>query len=149
MGHLRDVVAPNVGKSLAVLVASTQPCIRLAFDEAAAARTRPFKVTTPQHLESLALPRSWIMAAIVCPGDSVEEVAAWTLRNGHDADRVHFYYHPDVDARGALAAWERAGFRLRHTWPASRWNDIHPHLGRAWNAVVHDDHCRARDCPLR
>lgn len=56
------------------------------------------------------LPKSWILAVLLCTGDSTEEVSAWARRLPPAARRrIWFYEAPTIDPARAYAAWREAG----------------------------------------
>lgn len=139
MSVFRDVVAAHHAESDAILVASREPCISIAYDERRAAKGRSFRVVDPGALGSLALRKSWRLAVLLCPGDDTELVAEWFLSGRRDARRVIFYLHPQTDARKALGAWWDADLPVVATWAVKDWKELHRHFGAAWNVRVFDD----------
>lgn len=139
MSIFRDVVAAHHQDSDAVLVAATDPCLSIAYDESANVTGRSFRIDRPQGLAGLELRASWLMAVLLCPGDDTSLVSAWVRGGDRDPRRILFYLHPTTDARRALAAWREAGFPVLSTWTVESWKELHAHFGAAWNVRVFDD----------
>lgn len=135
----RDVVADHHTDSDAVLLASREPCISIAYDEQANVHGRSFRIVTPDALEDLDLRDSWIMAVLLCPGDDTETVATWTIDHGRDPRRIIFYFHEETDPTAALGAWRKAQLPVHATWTIRDWKELHKHFGAAWNVQVYDD----------
>lgn len=139
MSRFRDVVAAHHDESDAVLVASREPCISVAADEAENVPVRSFQVVEPDELGGLDLRATWIAAVLLCPGDDAGTVAAWIQEKNRDPERVLFYFHPDSDEREALSPWHKAGLPVRSVWTVEDWTDLHKHLGAHWNNQVFED----------
>lgn len=135
----RDVVAKHHTDSSAVLVANREPCISIALDEDANVHGRSFLHASPDDLDELELEDSWIMAVLLCAGDTTEHLANWSLEEDRDPRRVVFYVHTDTDPRAALEAWHEAGLPVHSTWTIENWRQLHKHFGAAWNVRVYDD----------
>lgn len=139
MATFRDVVAAHHDDSDAVLVAAREPCITIAHAEDANVTGRSFTICRPDELADLELSDSWILAALLCPGDDAEPIARWIEAGDRDPRRVVFYLHEDADGREALTPWHDADLPVHATWTISSWKELHKHLGAAWNVRVHDD----------
>ena len=106
----RATVRGNWRKTTAFILASAQPCIKIRDDELAAIKSNRVLVgLSAQDLHSWSPASSWMLAVLVCPGDTTEDVAAWARRGKADPSRVHFYLHPEA-RKEVLAAWHGAGF---------------------------------------
>lgn len=139
MSRFRDVVAAHHGDSDAVLVASREPCVTIAVDEAENVSGRSFQVVHPDGLPGLDLRDSWIAAVLLCPGDDAGPVAGWVEDGDRDPRRVLFYLHVDTDPRKALGPWAEAGLPVHSVWTVEDWTDLHTHLGSHWNNQVYQD----------
>lgn len=135
----QDVVAEHHTDSDAVLVATREPCISIAYDEQANVHGRSFTIATPGELADLELRDSWLMAVLLCPGDGTEALAHWVREEARDPRRIVFYFHTDTDPRSALGAWQAADLPVHATWTIDDWKQLHKHFGAAWNVRVYDD----------
>lgn len=128
----RETVRANWKKTAAFLLASAQPCIKIRDDELAAIKANRILVgLSPRDLQAWSPPASWLLAVVLCPGDTTTEVTAWARKSRADASRVHFYLHPDAD-RQVLAAWHEAGFPTeRVDTDVDSWKRLHQLLGLA------------------
>lgn len=126
-----DVVAANWRKTTGYVLALDGSCFKVRDDELAAIKKNRVLVgLSARDLDKWTPRGSWLLAVLLCPGDSVEAVARWVKRHGADADRVHFYAHVDADPYAALAAWDDAGLPD----PAlddgiAEWKDFHRKFG--------------------
>lgn len=105
----RGVVHPVRMETQVFIVAARPPCIRLR-DEAARPKGRDYRTALLGDLAGLDLPGRWVMAAILCPGDSSRALVAWMQAQGADPERILFVLHPETDAVEALRAWYGAGY---------------------------------------
>lgn len=93
-----------------LVVARSGDCLKIQADERTLVPGRAFRPLRPAELARRALPKSWFLGVLLCPGDTTEELARWakTLASP-DRERIHFYYTRGVGLRQALSAWARAG----------------------------------------
>lgn len=147
--HRRNVVHPHRFDTLGILVAGQEPCISVATEQALRQSGRRFVILDPAAVRTLAPPPSWAMAVLLCPGDDTALVAAWGARINVDPSRIAFYYHPKVDVRKALRAWDEAGLPAWNTWEVASWKDLSRKFGAILNNVCHDDFCADGDCRFR
>lgn len=134
----RDVVHPRRRDTRVFLVAETPPCIDLR-DAAARPTGRDYRVAELGGLEGVEVPDSWVLAAILCPGDTTAEVVAWLGRHGGDPERVVFFLHPDADPVVALRAWYDAGHDDPVVHEAGSWLELARPLGRFVNDWIYVD----------
>lgn len=146
MSHLRDVVAPNMGDSLGVFLAAREPCIGMA-RKPPADRRRSVRVE-PSQLDGVALPPSYAIAVVLCPGDDTTHLTRFSDAHGIPDDRVHFFYTPDTDVVEALAAWTGAGRRVLYSFSVRDWKPLNRLFGAFWNHWVHDDFCGTAGCRM-
>lgn len=139
MGVFHDVVAEHHGDSQAFLLARSEPCITIAYDEKENVTGRSFSVVRPDELDDLEVASSWIMAVLLCPGDTSRSLAEWIQAHDRDPSRVLFYLHPDTDPIPALEPWEEAGLQVHSTWTVEDWKPLHKHFGQHWNVQIFDD----------
>lgn len=147
MSHLRDIVHPHRLDTVGILVASREPCIRIAVQEMLNQSGRRFLRMTPEALPPQ-MPGSWAMAVVLCRGDDTAELSAWTARHPRSVSRLHFYIHAGADPRLVLRDWQEAGLPLGSTWDIASWRDLAKHFGARMNMQCHDDFCAAEDCPF-
>jgi hypothetical protein len=134
----RDVVHPVRLQTRVVIAAGTPPCITLR-DQAAHPRGRDYHTVRLGNLEDLALPERWVLAAILCPGDTTESLVAWLQKTGGDPDRVLVVVHPQTDSVAALRAWYAAGYNDPLVVEAQRLRDFAADLGRFVNDWIYVD----------
>lgn len=122
------------------LVASREPCIAIQRREILNV-DRVLHPTDPGDLpDPAALPSSWLLAVLLCPGDDTTHVAVWTRSlPAEDRDRVRFYHHPDVDLHEALAAWYEQGLEDPRTFEVRDFKTFHKQFGRHFNDQVYRD----------
>lgn len=85
----------------------------------------------PEDLAGWDAEGSWLMAVLLCPGDSSAAIAAWARRHKADPDRIHFYAHKGTDPFEALAAWHRSGLPPPIvTEGITSWKEFHRRFGR-------------------
>lgn len=132
-----DVVKAYWRQTKGYVLASRQPCIRIRDDEVKHIN-RVLVAQHPDDLASLELPKSWIMAVLLCPGDSTADLAAWARKHRIQPGRVWFFLHPDTDPE-ALRPWRDVGFRTDQVAFTSTWEDLHPLFGLALNDQVYAD----------
>jgi len=104
----RAVVHPERRKTRVFLVAGTPPCIQLR-DEAARPKGRDDHTALLGKLGPLQPPKRWVLAAILCPGETTDALVAWLREHDADAGRIMLVLHPDTDPVDALRAWYAAG----------------------------------------
>jgi hypothetical protein len=104
------IVAANWQKTTGYLLALDGLCLEVRDDELAAIRKNRVLVgLAAKDLAAWRPPDSWLLAVILCPGDSVEPIVEWVEKHGAEVERIHFYVHDDADAFAALHAWAEAG----------------------------------------
>lgn len=71
---------------------------------------RTLRAIAPGGAPPSSRPRSWVLAVLVCPGDTLAGTASWVRGLApRDRDRVYVYFHPHTDRVAALAPWYAAG----------------------------------------
>lgn len=135
-----DVVRRHWQKTTGFLLASTEPCVEVRDDELAAIEERRVLVgLSIEDLEAWDPPRSWLLGAVLCPGDSTEPLAAWAKDHDVDPSRVHFYLHPDTPW-SALLPWDDAGYPTDQVDDdVDSWTRLHRLFGLALNERVVKD----------
>lgn len=118
----------------------TPPCLDLR-DQAAIPKGRRYEASSFVGLAALKPTTSWAMGVILCPGDTMAQVAAWAIRNKvQDTNRIRIVHRPEVDLRTALAPWRSAGFGLPLLVEVETWVDMAQILGRHLNNIILRDH---------
>lgn len=137
-------MAAHHRKTTGFVLAPSRPCVDIREEEVRAIH-RNLRPVGVEDLPRLRLPASWILAAIVCPGDDLRPLAEWAGALARDAvDRVRLYAHPDVDLVDALAPWYAAGLDDPLTAEAEDFVTFHKQFGWDFNNQVYRDHTRAR-----
>lgn len=127
-----EAVRRNWRRTTAFLLASTQPCITIRDEELQAIRAHRVLVGVgPDDLAGWEPGASWMLAVVLCPGDSTDALAAWARRHRIDASRVHFYLHPDAPLK-VLNGWAEGGFPTdRVDTDVDSWQRLHKLFGLA------------------
>lgn len=123
------------------MVAESGECLKIQAAERVLVPGRGFHPLNPEALARRALPASWFVGVLLCPGDSTEELARWaaTLAPA-DLERIHFYVAPGVDLRGALSAWRRAALPALPINEVRDFRSFHHLYGRHHADRVYRDH---------
>lgn len=138
-------VRDNWRKTAGFLLASREPCLGIRDDELDAIRgNRVLVGFGPDDLDSWTPPASWLLAAILCPGDDVRPLVLWTKRHRADTARIAFFLHADTDVE-VLRPWKDAGFATDRVDVVASWRELHKLLGLALNDRVYADWARAVD----
>lgn len=95
----------------AFLVAVQPNCLGIAALESQKVTGRRLKLLAPNAPPSPdALPASWVVAVLLCPGDSTTEITKWARRLPAAArSRIWFYEAPTLDVPLAYGSWKDAG----------------------------------------
>lgn len=125
-------------------MAMRDPCLKTRDEELRAVTGRKLVALELGELEGFEPPQSWILAVLLCSGDSTDEVTDWVRRYNADPKRVWFFPHPKVE-RNAFRPWEKAGFPMEHVDYVTDWKQLHPYLGMALNDQVYADWRAADD----
>lgn len=132
----QDVVKRHWRETKGYVIASRQPCIRIRDDEVK--RIKRVLVATGFDGLPLDLPKSWIVAVILCPGDDLGAVLTWARRHKVQGSRVWFFLHTGVDPE-TLRPWKDAGFKTDQAEVVKSWEDLHRSFGLALNDQVYAD----------
>ena len=136
----REIIRRHWKDCPTYLVANQPPCLDLR-DQAALPKGRRYEASSFATLAALRPPASWAMGVILCPGDTLEEVAAWALSNKvQDANRILIFHRTDVDLKAALGPWRQAGYGLPMLVEVETWVDMAQILGRHVNNTILRDH---------
>jgi hypothetical protein len=135
----RDVIHPHRLETVGFLLATRPPCTRIVVDEVRNVK-RTLKALGPGDIPPSPLPRSWVLALLVCPGDTLEGIATWVRRlPARDRERVYLFFHPDVDRVAALASWYEAGLDDPIVSLAHDFRSFHKSFGARMNLQTYLD----------
>jgi hypothetical protein len=120
--------------------AQSEPCLSIAKDEVKRIRRNLELVDAARAPPVPSRRLWWILAALLCPGDSTTAVVEWarSLR-AVDVDRIRFYLHPATDPVAAFAAWYAAGFENPMTAEVEDFATFHKQFGWDFNNQVYRD----------
>lgn len=100
----------NWEKTTAFLLAGSDPCITIRDEELEVIQgNRVLVGLSFDDLRTWEPSGSWMLAVLLCPGDTTERLATWAAKRDIDTGRVHFYLHPET-SWGALETWHEAGY---------------------------------------
>lgn len=93
------------------ILADAPGCLSIQAEEVHRVRGRRLVPLRSKALPPRAqLPKSWIMAVVLCPGDATAALAAWARALPlADLGRIRFYEVEGVDAGPAYAGWIQGG----------------------------------------
>lgn len=135
----RDVIHPHRFETVGYLFATSPPCIRVQEQEVQRVK-RTLVPLRPGGLPPNHRPKSWILAVLVCPGDSLAEVAPWVRGlPARDRERVYLYFHPETDRVAALAPWYAAGLDDPPVSLAHDFKTFHKSFGARMNLQTYND----------
>ncbi len=138
-GNPRDVIHPHRFETAGYLLATSAPCTRIVADEVRIVK-RTLYALTSGHAPPVSRPRSWVLAILVCPGDTLAGIAPWVRRlASRDRERVYVYFHPDTDQVAALAPWYKAGLDDPITSLAQDFRSFHKSFGARMNLQTYLD----------
>lgn len=146
MSHLRDVIVDHLHDCLGIIVADTEPCIGV--HAAIPADKRDSRRATQSDLDAAWFRSSYVVAVVLCPGDSTKKLAAFAAKHKLDPDRFHFYHPPGVDPIAALRDWRTAGFHVHSIEEVDKWGPVNQHFAAHWNHVIHDQLCKKAGCVM-
>lgn len=107
----RAVIRAHAKDTVCYVLAETGECLDLARGRVDAMTGRTLRHITHAQLPTT-LPRSWMLAAVLCPGDSTEPWAAWASRlEPAQRERIIFYEPPGIER---IAPQVFAGWIARH-----------------------------------
>lgn len=140
-----EVVREHWRETTAFLLAESDPCIEIRDAELEAIEgNRVLRGGSFADLEAWEPPASWMLAVLLCPGDSTQRLASWAAKHAIEAERVHFYLHPDTSWE-ALRGWHEAGLPTdRVDDDIDSWERLHRLFGLALSERIVRDHAQAR-----
>lgn len=142
-----DIVRKHWRHTPGYVVAASGDCLDVQAKETGGGRGkvpgRDFRAHPPAALRDFRPSSSWFLGILLCPGDDVTDILAWTRGLGAaDAERVVFYVHPDFD-RAAMPDWH-ASARPRVVRFSGAWHEFHRLYGRHHADRVYQDHFDSR-----
>lgn len=132
-----SVVRANHHKTVCYILVGREPCLGIAQAEVDAVE-RNIQLVLYGDLGKVALPSSWLLACVICPGDDLVALARWVKTRRARGSRIRFFLHPSAD-ENVLRSWEAAGLGKARAVTVSKWQELHPQLGRALNDTVYLD----------
>jgi len=123
-----------------LLWARSGACLTVAREEVRRIR-RNLKLLGPgAAVETPSGRRWWLLAVLLCPGDTTEAVSAWARSTkGLEGERVRFYLHTSADPVACFAAWHASGLPNPVTADFSDFTDFHKQFGWDFNNQVYRD----------
>src|SRR5437867_950095 len=121
-------VRANHRRMRGLLWGRTGACVAVAREEVR--RIRRNLVMLDSSPETPRSRRWWLLAVLLCPGETTEAIAAWA-RSVKDLDfeRIRFFLHTGADPVAGLAAWHAAGLPDPVTADFSTFGDFHRQFG--------------------
>jgi hypothetical protein len=133
------VVREHAARTTGIILADSGDCLDIRGHEVRHVR-RMLRPVASGDLEKLELPDSWMLAAILCRGDSTSLVAGWAARlSAPLRDRIRFYQHPDCDLVAALAPWYAAGLDDARVVEVRDFTSFHKEFGVHLNDRIYAD----------
>lgn len=133
------VVRAREKKTTGFVVAPSGKCLEIQAAEIKRVKRHlvPF---APTDLVAARPPKSWIVAVLLCPGDTTVDVAGWTAQLApRDRGRVRFYLHTDTDPVAAFQGWYAAGLEDPRTATVRDFKSFHKVFGWDFNSQVYQD----------
>lgn len=137
-----DVVRRHRFDTTGFLVAAQPNCLAIARLESQRVTGRRLKLLEAGSLPSEDdLPRSWVVAVLLCPGDTTELVADWTKRLPMGLrGRVWFYEAPGIDVVRAYDGWKQAGLGNPLADPFTDFLEFNRLFANDLNEQIYQDH---------
>lgn len=133
-----SIVRSNWKQTTGYLLASRQPCLDIRDDERRSVQGRVLVARDASDLTHWVPSQSWVLAVIVCPGDSLDSLAAWVQRHRVDTSRIWFFLHPTTPLE-ALRPWSDAGHPTDQVDVVEDWRRLHKLFGAALNDQIYLD----------
>lgn len=137
-----NVVRAHRLDTTAYLVATQPNCLAIRRIEGEKVTGRRLRLASPDGLPPPdRLPSSWVVAVLLCPGDTTDALAAWTralplvLRH-----RIWFYEAPSLDPAVAYRAWHDAGLGKPLADPFRDFYDFNRLFANDLNEQIYQDH---------
>lgn len=106
-----DVIRRHRFDTTAFLVAAQPNCLDIGRLESQKVTGRRLRLVTAAELPGPdRLPASWVVAVLLCPGDTTERIAPWAKQLPTPFwHRIWFYKARGLDPESAYAPWKEAG----------------------------------------
>jgi hypothetical protein len=139
------VVSANHKRMKGWIWAQSEPCLSIAKEEVTRIR-RNLEAVPAKGVPPPPSARGWwILAVLLCPGDTTEAVAAWARDLRAAArERIRFFVHPDTDLVRAFTSWYAAGLEDPLTAEVEDFATFHKQFGWDFNNQVYRDAVTAR-----
>lgn len=135
----RDVIHPHRLETVGYLLATSPPCTRIVADEVRHVK-RTLVALEAGNTPPASRPKSWVLAVLVCPGDTLSPIAPWVRGlPPKDRDRVYVFFHPEADRVAALGPWYEAGLDDPITSLAHDYRSFHKSFGARMNLQTYLD----------
>lgn len=132
------VVAKNWPKSIAYILASTEPCIHIRDDEVGhIGGNRNLVAITTDDLDRIDRDRIWVLGIVLCPGDEITSITAWVRKNRIHPGHLWFFLHPSVDM-GVLEPWAAAGYPTNQVDFVEDWGELHSVFGLYLSDMIYE-----------
>lgn len=136
-----ELVRPHLKRTVGYVLAASGDCLDIQAREVDTIKGRRFQSVHPDRLESLDLPESWILATVMCPGDTTDAIARFTEGlNPGDRQRIRFYWYPGTRPADALKPWLAAGLGPIQEDDIDGWERFHKLFGAHHSIQVFMDH---------
>lgn len=131
-------VRDGLARAQAYVLAGPESCLGPRPTDEGAAR-----MVLPAHLARLEPVGSWLLAVVLCPGETAHAVTDWARgRKGAD-ERVWFFLHPKTPLE-ALRPWVAAGHRTHQVETVSSWAQLGASFATAMRDRAYADRLRPR-----
>lgn len=139
-----SLVRANASRTKGFVLADSGECLDIRDAEIARIQ-RSLRPITSKELEVLELPPSWLLGVILCPGDDMARVAAWTSQlPASDRERVRLYPHERCDLIAMLAPWYAGGLDDPRADEVRDFATFHRFFGNDLNDQIYADATRGR-----
>jgi hypothetical protein len=120
------------------LIAEREPCLKIRLDELENIE-RVIVKGAVEELRSWDPRKSWLVAVLLCPGDSTDVLARIVDEEGLEPSRFHFYLAKGTP-RSTLKGWAGAGLPLDAVdEDIEDWKALHKLLGIDFNVQIVND----------
>jgi hypothetical protein len=136
---------PHLKQTTGLVLASRGECIPIQRREIETIRNRTFRAVHLEDLTALKLPASWLLGALLCPGDETGTLAAWARRLSEpERSRLRFYAYAGTDLVEAMSDWVDADLGAVQLVEVSSWEEFHQRFGADHAIRVYQDHVHRR-----
>lgn len=145
----RSIIRSHRFDTVCYVLAQSGACLDLARERVRAVTGRKLQYLTAENLPA-ELPRSWMLAVVLCPGDDTHRLGAWAAKLGPARHARIIFYEPDeLDATAdqAYAGWNRHPLPDPIRRRVRDFKEFNRFLGTDLNIRILDDHQPARRPP--